>query len=83
VRRRTLLASTLGLLAAPIAAVAQSRARVHRIGLLGGSAPTSPEASHLWGAFLQGLRDLGYVDGQNADRARRDADGRSRTSNAR
>ena len=65
-RRRTLLASTLGLLAAPIAAVAQSPARVHRIGLLGGSGPTSPEASHLWGAFLQGLRDLGYVDGQNA-----------------
>jgi putative ABC transport system substrate-binding protein len=66
VRRRALLASTLGLLAAPIAAVAQSPARVHRIGLLGGSAPASPEASHLWGAFLQGLRDLGYVDGQNA-----------------
>ena len=64
-RRRALLASTLGLLAAPIAAVAQSPARVHRIGLLGGSGPTSPEASHLWGAFLQGLRDLGYVDGQN------------------
>jgi putative ABC transport system substrate-binding protein len=63
--RRALLAGTLGLLAAPIAAVAQSSARVHRIGLLGGSAPTSPEASHLWGAFLQGLRDLGYVDGQN------------------
>jgi len=65
VRRRALLAGTLGLLAAPIAAVAQSPARVHRIGLLGGSGPTSPEASHLWGAFLQGLRDLGYVDGQN------------------
>ena len=65
-RRRTLLASTLGLLAAPIAAVAQSPARVHRIGLLGGSGPASPEASHLWDAFLQGLRDLGYVDGQNA-----------------
>ena len=64
--RRALLAGTLGLLAAPIAAVAQSPARVHRIGLLGGAAPTSPEASHLWGAFLQGLRDLGYVDGQNA-----------------
>jgi putative ABC transport system substrate-binding protein len=65
VRRRALLAGTLGLLAAPIAAVAQSPARVHRIGLLGGAGPTSPEASHLWGAFLQGLRDLGYVDGQN------------------
>ena len=64
VRRRALLLGSLGFLVAPIAAVAQSPAKVPRIGLLGGAGPTAPEASHLWGAFLQGLRDLGYVDGQ-------------------
>jgi putative ABC transport system substrate-binding protein len=64
VARRALLAGAFGLLAAPIAA-AQSPARVPRIGLLGGAPPTSPEASQLWGAFLQGLRDLGYVESQN------------------
>ena len=33
--------------------------------MLGGSSPTSPEAAHVWGGFLQGMRDLGYVDGRN------------------
>jgi putative ABC transport system substrate-binding protein len=65
VRRRALLASSLAFFAAPIAAAAQSPARIPRIGLLGGAPPTSQEASALWGAFLQGLRDLGYVEGQN------------------
>ena len=36
-----------------------------RIGILGGSLPTSPAASHIWGAFFQGLRELGYVEGQS------------------
>lgn len=63
--RRTWLAGSLGLLAAPLIAEAQSPAKVFRIGLLGGSSPTSPEASHLWGGFFQGLRELGYVEGQN------------------
>jgi putative ABC transport system substrate-binding protein len=64
VRRRSFLASALGLLA-PLATPAQSSTRMPRIGLLGGAAPNSPEASLLWGAFFQGLRDLGYVEGQN------------------
>jgi len=46
-------------------AVAQPSARVFRIGLLGGSPPTSPEAAHVWTAFFQGLRDLGYAEGRN------------------
>jgi putative tryptophan/tyrosine transport system substrate-binding protein len=63
--RRAFVAGTLALLAAPLDTEAQPPAKIHRIGLLGGSSPTSPEASHLWGAFFQGLRDLGYVEGQN------------------
>ncbi len=62
--RRTWLTGSLVLLATPLVAVAQSPARVFRVGLLGGSSPTSPE-SHIWAAFFQELRSLGYVEGQN------------------
>ena len=65
VDRRAFLAGAVGLFAAALGAEAQVPAKVYRIGLLGGSSPTSPEASHLWGAFFQGLRDLGYVEGRN------------------
>jgi putative tryptophan/tyrosine transport system substrate-binding protein len=65
VDRRAFLAGSLGLLATPPVAEAQPPAKVYRIGLLGGSPPTSPEATHLWEGFFQVLRDLGYVEGQN------------------
>ncbi len=55
----------LGLLAALLTADAQPAAKVFRIGLLGGSSPTSLEASRIWEGFFQGLRELGYVEGQN------------------
>jgi hypothetical protein len=58
-----LIGLTVGLTLAPLAARAQPAARVYRIGLLGGSSPTSPEASHVWAEFFQGLRELGYVEG--------------------
>ena len=64
-RRRFLLTSLAGALAVPVAARAQQAPKVARIGILGGSSPTSPVASHLWGAFFGGLRELGYVEGQN------------------
>ena len=51
-----------GLLATPLAAGAQPAARIPRIGYLAPS--VSPEASRLIGAFRQGLRELGYVEGQ-------------------
>ncbi len=47
-----------GLLAAPLVADAQLAMAVRRIGVLG----TTPAAS--WEAFRQGLRELGYVEGQ-------------------
>jgi putative ABC transport system substrate-binding protein len=56
----------VSLLLAPLAAGAQSAAKVYRIGLLGGSPPTAGEASaRLWEDFFQGMRDLGYVEGRN------------------
>ena len=53
----------LGLLAASLAAEAQPAPRIPRIGYLAASLGT--EASHLIEAFRQGLRELGYVKGQN------------------
>lgn len=54
---------TLSILLAPLAAEAQQPAKVGRIGILnpGPLAPRLPA----WEAFRQGLRALGYVEGQN------------------
>jgi putative ABC transport system substrate-binding protein len=61
--RRTFLAGTGAvLLAAPLAAEAQSAKAIPRMGVL---SPGSPGPSPLLNAFQQGLRELGYVEGQN------------------
>jgi putative ABC transport system substrate-binding protein len=62
--RRTFMAMlTGGLLAAPLAAEAQAPAKVPRIGFLFG--PTPAVSAPYLEAFRQGLRELGYVEGQN------------------
>src|SRR5437867_3716340 len=48
---------------APLAIWAQPAGKVHRIGFLGNS--TAALEAHLVGPFREGLRDLGYVEGQN------------------
>jgi len=48
---------------APLAAGAQPAGKVHRIGFLGNS--TAALEAHLVGPFREGLRELGYVEGQN------------------
>src|SRR5262245_26425448 len=63
--RRAFLAGAAGLLAAPLATEAQPPPKVYRVGLLGGFSPTSPESSHVWEGFFQGLRERGYVVGQD------------------
>jgi len=63
--RRAFIAGAIAFSAVPLAADAQPAAKVYRIGLLAGYSPTSPEASHVWDGFFQGLRELGYVEGQN------------------
>jgi putative ABC transport system substrate-binding protein len=50
-------------LAAPLATEAQPAGKIYRIGFLGNSTP-APEAN-LVGPFREGLRELGYVEGQN------------------
>ncbi len=62
-RRRFLAAIAAGLLAAPLGAEAQRSGKVWRIGFLA-PAPMPPNEPNLE-AFRQGLRDLGYVEGQN------------------
>src|SRR5215470_11495133 len=66
----------LGLLA-PLAGEAQRTGKVWRIGVLSGSPPTTPEAARPWEALFAGLRDLGYVEGQNLTVERRWAEGRA------
>jgi len=63
--RRAFLAGSLGLVAAPFAAEAQQVAKVFRVGLLGGSPPNSPGGRRAWEGFFQGMRELGYVEGQD------------------
>jgi putative ABC transport system substrate-binding protein len=61
--RRAFLAGAAALLAAPRAAGAQP-AKVYRIGILGESA-SDPSEARVWQAFRLGLRELGWMEGQN------------------
>jgi ABC-type uncharacterized transport system substrate-binding protein len=63
IRRRDFIAAAAGAAAWPMAAPAQQSAKVPRIGFLfyGSPGPPSPELD----AFQQGLRELGYIEGQN------------------
>src|SRR5215831_20923324 len=72
---------TGSLLAAPLAAMAQSAGKVYRVALMftssrvsdmAGPEPIVPTAR----AFLYALRDLGYVEGRNLVLERRSLEGR-------
>jgi putative ABC transport system substrate-binding protein len=58
------VALTLALLAVPLLAHAQQPGKTYRIGWLGLASP-GPEVLRIVDAFRQGLRELGYVEGQN------------------
>ncbi|MEK7709553.1 MAG: ABC transporter substrate-binding protein [candidate division NC10 bacterium] len=64
----------LGTLLAPLATDAQLKGKVYRIGFLGNS--TAALEANLVGPFREGLRDLGYVEGQNVLIEYRWADGK-------
>ncbi len=55
----------LSLLTAPLPAAAQQPAKIHRIGFLSPSSPSDQRFQRYLEAFRQGLRELGYVEGQN------------------
>jgi putative tryptophan/tyrosine transport system substrate-binding protein len=54
-----------GLLTAPLAAQAQQVGKVFRVGYLSPGSPSQPFRQRRFEAFRQGLRELGYVEGQN------------------
>src|SRR5215471_16066647 len=64
----------LGVVLGPLGAQAQPSGKVWRIGMLETTSPTLNVAN--LDAFRQGLRDLGYVEGQNLVITYRSADGR-------
>ena len=53
------------ILAGALNAGAQQPDKVYRVGFLGASPPPSVGWARTWGALVQGLRDLGYVEGRN------------------
>ena len=64
-RRKLLVALGAGALAAPFASFAQQQGKIWRVGYMSQrSRPVSLEASNS-GAFLQGMRELGYVEDKN------------------
>ena len=70
--RRAFLAGAAALLAAPLAAEAQQVRKVYRIGMLWNT-PTPPMEEVL----RQGLRELGWIEGQNFLFERRYSEGRN------
>ncbi len=82
ISRRMLLASVLGVITAPLAAETQPRSgKVWRIGYLWATGPVGADMDstdrHFLDAFRLGLRDHGYVEGQNVTIEARWAEGRT------
>jgi len=73
-RRAFIRTISASLLTASLAAEAQQAAKVARIGYLANDPSTSP---YLRETFLQGLRDLGYVEGRNLVIEYREAEGKA------
>jgi putative ABC transport system substrate-binding protein len=73
VQRRDFLIAIGAILVAPLAAEAQQASKVARIGFLLTNRAATPRNID---AFLQGLRDLGYVEGRNVVIEYRDAEGK-------
>ena len=77
-RRKLLVALGAGALAAPFSSFAQQPGKVWRIGYLATQRrPVSFDSDNQPGAFLRGMRELGYVDGKNLVIEWRFAEGRS------
>jgi len=64
-RRREVIALIGGAAAWPVAARAQQRERMRRIGFLMGLAPDDPEGLSRVTAFVQGLQERGWSSGRN------------------
>src|SRR5262245_26847944 len=74
--RRTFVVGAVTMLAAPIAAEAQTAGRVYRIGYLTVNPVSAQNSSSPPGRFLQGLRELGYIEDRDIVVEYRHAGGR-------
>jgi putative ABC transport system substrate-binding protein len=74
-RRKLLVALGAGALAAPLASFAQQQGKVWRIGYLDFTSRQSTADSGRYGAMMQGLREVGYVEGKHFVLEARYADG--------
>src|SRR4029453_4625503 len=75
VRRREFITLFCSAAAWPIRAAAQTQSGMPRVGYVAASAPTA--APHIFEAFRQRLRELGYVEGQTIAVDVRWAEGRA------
>ena len=64
-RRQLVLALGAGAVTAPFGALAQQQGKVWRIGFISGAAPPASLETAPQGGFLQGMRELGYVEGRH------------------
>ena len=64
-RRSVLLAGGIGLLVAHRLSRGQPAATIRRVGML--SLGSEAAADHLRGAFMQGMHDLGWLEGKNVE----------------
>ena len=77
-RREILVAVGAGALASPFRSLAQRpAAKLYRVGALAIAGPTDkpPPPPENWEAFVQGLRETGYIEGQNVAFESRSASG--------
>jgi len=64
-RRKLLIVLGTGALAAPFGSFAQQQGKVWRVGFLAMRSPTASNPVATYGAFVEGMRELGYVEGKN------------------
>jgi putative ABC transport system substrate-binding protein len=76
-RRKLVIALGAGALAAPFGCLAQQQGKVWRIGYLDFGSRQSVVNSGWRGALIEGLRELGYVEGKNLVLQERYAEGNS------
>ncbi|MDO8595270.1 MAG: ABC transporter substrate binding protein, partial [Sulfuricaulis sp.] len=74
-RRKLLIALGAGVLATPFPAFAQPADKVRRIGYLDSMPANNPDGALWREAFIQGLRDLGWIPGRNIEIEYRSASG--------
>ncbi len=76
-RRQILVAFGAGTLAAPLASFAQQQSKVWHVGFFQYASRQSTVASGRYQLFLDGMRELGYVEGKNLVIEARFADGKT------